>query len=131
MVIDAVRYLVVKQITDPIVVEVLYRYFVEDVPISEIAKVYGFTKHQVRGYIQRITEKVRYRRGRALLKVLYPFLRTLKPIVDVYGETARCRICGFIAPIQFMAEHIHRRHEELVEDLIQQAVMYISNALTR
>jgi len=131
VVIDAVRYLVVKQITDPVVVEVLYKYFVEDIPISELVERYKLTKHQVRGYIQRINEKVGYRRGRALLKVLYPFLRTLKPIVDVRGGMARCRICGFTAPIQFMSEHIHRSHEELVEDLIQQAIMYISNALAR
>jgi len=130
-VIDAIRYLVAKQITDPVVVEMLYKYFVEDVPISELVEMYGFTKHQVRGYIQRINEKVGYRRGRALLKVLYPFLKKLKPVIDTYKDMARCRICGFIAPVQYMTEHIHRKHEELLYDIVQQAVMYISNVLAR
>jgi len=131
MVIDAIRYLVVKQITDPVVVEVLYKYFVDGAPISELAEIYGFTKHQVRGYIYRVMEKAGYTKGRTLLKALYPFLRRLNPVTDVYGGRARCRICGFIAPVQYMSEHIYKSHRELVEDIVQQAVMYISNVLDR
>jgi hypothetical protein len=80
---------------------------------SRIALETGLSKDQVRGYVQRVYERLQsYSRVVAVLKALIPLVKALEPIV-VNGV---CRVCGAHVGEAYTAlMHVRSRHRDLVE----------------
>lgn len=107
------------------VVHALYHYFVEGKSPSILAPKYGFSKSQIRGYIQRIMEKAGGSRtvARACIKMLYPLVvRIKKPFKIVREEEPKivlCRICGEEVMFDVYDAHLRNIHPEFLEAMVQ------------
>jgi len=117
---DLARYLVAKALAGRSdVIEALYRYFVLDESIGVVAARYGFTKHQVRGYVQRVIEKVPRRLAAKAIEVLYPYLTRIKPVIYRDGRVYRCKLCNLEFINEYAAEdHVRIDHLDLVDDIV-------------
>lgn len=116
---SALEYVVIKMLADKEnVVRALYDYFVLDESPSAVAARYGLTKHQVRGYAQRMVEKLgSVVKAKVILKYAVPAVLRLKPIArKTNGFMARCAVCGEELPLQIMEDHIKKRHNSIVEE---------------
>lgn len=119
------EYLILKVLADKDgVVRVLYDYFVEGASPSSIAAKYGLSKHQVRGYIQRIVEKTgSSTKAKVLIKHITPIIIKLKPVAKrVNGALAICSLCNEELPIQIMEDHIKKKHTEIVNECINSVI---------
>jgi len=119
-VVGIAQYLVIKALAGRgEVIEALYGYFVEGKSPSALAAEHGLSKHQVRGYIQRILEKASFRRARAAIALLYPFVMRIEPIIARDGRLLSCRLCGAELINEYAAEdHIRFDHFDLVSELV-------------
>jgi len=118
------EYLILKMLTgNRQVVEALRLYLVDDLSPSTIALRLGLSKHQVRGYAQRVIEKIGdYKRASIVLSKIYDVLIRIEPVVRVYGYKKLCILCGKELSTNG-EDHIKRYHRELLED-------YAHNLLT-
>lgn len=114
------------------VVKALYDYFVEGVSPSSIAMKYNLSKHQVRGYIQRIMEKSGSSlRAKVLIKHIIPIVTRLRPIVKKAGNSlALCSLCGEELPLQIVEDHIKKRHPEVVAECVNTVVETLKRSIT-
>ncbi|HIP56541.1 MAG TPA: hypothetical protein EYH02_00495 [Ignisphaera aggregans] len=115
------EYLVAKALADKLdVVQALYDYFVNGVSPSVLAVRYGLSKHQIRGYIQRITEKTgSLTRARIVIKYATPFILRVRPVMKRVGENlVKCMVCGDELPIQVAEDHIKKYHSTLLSEYI-------------
>lgn len=123
--IAALEYLILKVLANKEeVVRALHDYFVEGASPSSIAIRYGLSKHQIRGYIQRIMEKTGSPiRARVLMKYVTPLVVKLKPIAEkVNGSLVVCSLCGEELPIQIIEDHIRKKHNDVVAECVYSVV---------
>lgn len=127
------EYLVLKILADKEeVVKALYDYFVEGVSPSVIANKYGLSKHQIRGYVQRIMEKTGSgTRARVFMKYTIPIIIKIKPVVKrVNGSVAICGLCGEELLIQVIEDHIRKKHANVINDCINSVVEILKRIAT-
>ncbi len=133
--IEAVlEYLVLKQLAGKSnVVKAIYSYFVEGASPSSIASELGMSKHQVRGYVQRIVEKAgSITRARAIVKYVVPHVMRIKPVIKpLDGTTARCSICGDEVFLVVAEEHVKRYHGALVNEYVASIIDIIRKEIVK
>jgi len=135
----AVRYLVLKSFADPVVVEALYRMYIDNASLSDVARELGLeNKGVARGYKQRIQERLGFSSARAVIKTLYPYLRSIEPIIEYSRGTATCRLCGAVIigngykKLKHIATlHVFHDHKELVEEYTEKAIRYLVEKVKR
>ncbi|NPA97494.1 MAG: helix-turn-helix transcriptional regulator [Crenarchaeota archaeon] len=102
------------------VVKALYEYFVEGKSPSTLAAKYGLSKHQVRGYVQRITEKTGSMiRARAIVRYVTPYVLKVKPIIKHLGNgVSRCLVCGEEMLTPVAEDHVRKYHSAILAEYI-------------
>ncbi|MCS7112142.1 MAG: hypothetical protein N3D82_04165 [Ignisphaera sp.] len=127
------EYLIVKILAGrDDIVRAVHDYFVNSVSPSSVATKYNLSKHQVRGYIQRIVEKTgSVVKARVLLKYAIPVVLKIKPVTrEVNGYIVKCGICGEELPSQIMEDHIRKRHASLIDEYLESTVEIIKKSVT-
>ncbi len=117
-----VKYLVVKALAGHgYAVQAVYEHIVNEISPSTLAYKYGMSKHQLRGYTQRVIEKAGSEwRAKALLRLLTPYILRVKPIIVVYGDgKAYCSYCKVEIPMAKTEDHVRRRHKDLVSVIMR------------
>jgi hypothetical protein len=126
------EYLILKVLADKEeVVKALYDYFVEGASPSTIATRYGLSKHQIRGYVQRIMEKTGSgTKARVLMKYTIPIIIKIKPITKkVNGSIAVCGLCNEELPIQVIEDHVRKKHANVVNEYVNSVIEVLRKAL--
>jgi hypothetical protein len=119
------EYLIVKALAGKEnVIKALTDYFVYSESPSIVALKYGLSKHQVRGYAQRIVEKTgSVTRAKVILKYATPIVLKIKPITKKLNSSfIKCLLCGEELPLQIVEDHIRKKHTSIVEDYLQSTV---------
>jgi len=135
---EVLRYLVVKALTDKNVVKILYDYFVENISPSVLASKYGVSKYQVRGYIQRIADKMSHARARAVIKHVYPYLISAEDIFEYDGHAFfKCKLCGIEIPNGFervsfaMYDHLTKKHADYIDVVVNRIIDILKQNISR
>jgi len=115
------------------VVKALYDYFVEGKSPSTLASKYGLSKHQVRGYVQRIVEKTgSLVRARAIIKYVTPYVLRVKPVIKHVGNgMSRCLICGEEMLTPVTEDHIRKYHGAILAEYIDAVLDLLARDLER
>lgn len=133
-IVSLARYLAVHWCSgDEAAVLAIRDYFVNGDRPSDIARRYGLSKNQVRGYVQRVLEKCgSFYVARALIRVLIPVITAVdKPFETINGgKMARCRLCGAEVLIDHFKLHLLRAHgkylnllaHRIVQSLLEEVV---------
>lgn len=124
---EVLGYLILKALVgDVTVLNIIDDYFNLGMSPSEIARAYGISKYTVRGFIERVLVKGRYRYRsieeavRAYLPVV---LDSVKPIIKFEGGLAKCAICGKrLDSVAAANSHIVRAHGDLLNKLIKEVM---------
>jgi|UniRef100_A0A7J3Z6D0 hypothetical protein len=119
------EYLIVKALAGKDnVIKALSDYFVYGESPSVIALKHGLSKHQVRGYAQRIVEKTgSVTRAKVILKYATPIILKIKPVTKKLNSSfVKCLLCGEELPLQIAEDHIRKKHMPIVEDYLQSTV---------
>jgi len=120
-IVSVTRYLVVKQLAGKTsIVMAILDYFEKIESPSSLAKRYGMSKHQIRGYVQRIMEKCgSFARSRAIVMAIAPLVLRLRPVIYRDGDGSyRCRLCGDSFVLDDREAHVERIHSDYVDDAI-------------
>jgi len=120
-ILSVTRYLVVKQLAGKTnIVMAILDYFDKIESPSSLAAKYGMSKHQIRGYVQRIMEKCgSFARSRAMVLAIAPLVLRLRPIIySDGGKGYRCRLCGDSFVLDDREAHVERIHSDYVDDAI-------------
>ena len=131
--VSVIEYLILKVLADKEeVVKALYDYFVEGLSPSSIAFRYGLSKHQVRGYVQRIMEKTGSAlRAKALMKYAVPLIIKIKPVAKKLNESmVACNVCGEELPLQIIEDHIKKKHPEIVSECLYAVIDILKKNMT-
>lgn len=127
------EYLIIKVLAGRNdVIKAVHDYFVNGVSPSSVAIKYSLSKHQVRGYIQRIVEKTgSVVKAKVLLKYAIPILLKIKPITkEVNGYIVKCGLCGEELPNQIIEDHIRKRHASLIDEYLESTIEIIKKNTT-
>lgn len=130
---SVLEYLILKVLASrENVVKALYDYFVDGTSPSSIATKYGLSKHQVRGYVQRIVEKTgSSMRSRVLMKYSVPVILKLKPITRrINDSVAICILCSEELLMQVVEEHIRKKHSDIVNECLNSVIDILRRNLT-
>ncbi len=114
------EYLVLKMLTGNVkVIEALRQYIVDGLSPSSVADNLGLSKHQVRGYAQRVIEKVGdSRRASMVISKVYDMLIRIEPVIKNYGGRKICVLCG--EELRGSGEdHIRKRHYDIVRRYVK------------
>ncbi len=117
-----IKYLVVKVLAGHgYAVQAVYEHIVNEVSPSVLAHRYGMSKHQLRGYTQRVIEKTGSEwRAKALLRLLTPYILRVKPIIIFYGNgKAYCSYCREEILVAKAEDHVRRKHKDLVNVIMR------------
>ena len=126
---EIAKYLVAKRLAgDLITIQVIYDYIVNDMSPADVAAKWRiYNKYMVRGYAQRVFEKVPSSRlhvkriiaSEVLKAIHYPLLK-LRPIVVKSGAVYLCLKCGREV---FRAEaHVRKAHKAEIEEAVNKIV---------
>jgi len=122
---SVLEYLILKVLANrEEIVKALYDYFVEGASPSTIAMKYDLSKHQIRGYVQRIIEKTgSSMKSRVLMKYTAPLILKLKPIArKVNTSMAICSICEEELPVQVIEDHIRKKHSDILSECLDSVI---------
>ena len=118
---SVLEYLLAKALAGKVnVVKALYDYFVEGKSPSTLANEYGLSKHQVRGYIQRITEKTgSVTRARVIIRFVTPYVLKVRPIMKRINDSiAKCLVCGEEMLYSVAEDHVRKYHSAIISEYI-------------
>jgi len=130
---SVLEYLILKVLANrEEIVKALYDYFVEGASPSTIAMKYGLSKHQIRGYVQRIIEKTGSpMKSRVLMKYTAPLILKLKPIArKVNTSMAICGICKEELPVQVIEDHIKKKHSDILGECLDSVIDILKKTST-
>jgi len=125
--LELLEYLVVKQLANNPAVDMVYKHFIEFQSVSDIGRMYGVSKHSVRGYVTRVLEKSGGSRTKAmtLLKYVYPLVKEIRPVIIRDGDgLCICLLCGekMMCNVNVAEFHVTRKHMDIVR-------MYVDDVL--
>ena len=122
-----VRYLVVKALAGRMnAIQAIYDYVVGGESPSTVAYRYGLSKHQLRGYAQRIIEKAGSElRAKVLLRIITPHVINIRPLVVPYSDGEYyCPYCNVRISAHRVEDHI-RSHKDLVTIITRRILIKI------
>jgi hypothetical protein len=122
------EYLIIKVLAGrDDIVKAVHDYFVNSISPSSVALKYSLSKHQVRGYVQRIVEKTgSVIKARVLLKHATPIILKIKPVARrINSQIVKCGLCGEELPSQVMEDHIRKRHSGLIDEYLESTIEII------
>jgi hypothetical protein len=107
------EYLVVNALIGRRGVLKAFELYIGNTSPSEIERLTGLTRTQIRGYLQRVYEKTcNINRARVLLKALLPLLKNVDPVV----VNGMCTLCGARVWDHYAAFiHVKNMHMDIVE----------------
>ncbi|OYT47864.1 MAG: hypothetical protein B6U85_04175 [Desulfurococcales archaeon ex4484_42] len=113
---NLVRYLVLKALSGNFTaINAIYDYIVRNESPSTIAYRYGISKHQVRGYVQRILDKVSNQYAAAwILTTLYPHIINIKSPIAKLNSGSYCSLCNTLIIKHTVEEHLRKKHKDLI-----------------
>lgn len=127
------RYLVIKRLAgNSLMIMVAKEYFVDGISPSTISYKYKVSKFRVRGYVQRVTEKVRnpYLASN-IVKQIFPLILEVEPAVIKVGDRFICLLCDQSFNNEVTAEnHIRRKHADYVDKAVKQIVNDFKSVFT-
>jgi len=124
---EVALYLILKALASRPAADVLYDYFVRNLGVREVARKHNISKDRVRGYIERVREKsfCNTYRARAYIRVLYPHIKKIKPVIEISDGMCRCKLCGATLYARQAELHLVMSHRDIVAsylDAILEAV---------
>ncbi len=120
--IEVLEYLVLKKMAGrPEVLEALIEYLGGSLPPSQANDRYGISKHQLRGFVQRINEKAGDRRlAEFLIRISTPLiLSTVPSKIDRSKRPEVCMICGKRLVNMFPEDHLKKHHYQHLEEEVR------------
>ena len=124
-VITVTRYLVIKRLAgNSSMIMAVKEYFVDGVSPSTISYKYKISKFRVRGYVQRVTEKLRnpYLTSN-VVRQIFPVILEVEPAVIKVGDRFICLLCDQTFTSEVTVEnHIRRKHADYVNEVVEQIV---------
>ena len=114
---DVVEYLVLKKMAGrPEVLMALLDYINGELSPSMAYERYGVSKHQLRGFVQRIYEKSgdRFLAAAAIRAAVPIILSSVPSYVRRDGGPPECSICGEVLLIAFPEDHIRKHHSDIL-----------------
>jgi len=123
--VSVLEYLVIKIMAGrDEVVRSLYEYLVNGGSPSVISEKYKLSKHQIRGYAQRVIERAgSVSRAKAILRYSYPYIFKIKPAVKPINDSlVKCLLCGDEIPMLIIEDHIKRQHEDVVREYVDAVI---------
>ncbi len=121
------RYLVVKALAGRInAIQALYDYIVSNESPSVVAYRHGLSKHQLRGYAQRIIEKAGSElKAKILLRIFIPYILNIKPLIILCDDGSfYCPYCNIRMDSRKVEDHV-RSHRDLVTIVTRRILMKV------
>ncbi|MEM0014104.1 MAG: C2H2-type zinc finger protein [Zestosphaera sp.] len=119
------KHLVIKRLAgNSLMIMVAKEYFVDGVSPSTISYKYRVSKFRVRGYIQRVTEKIRNPYlASSIVKQVFPLILEVEPAVIKVGDRFICLLCDQSFNNEVTAEnHIRRKHVDYVDETVKEII---------
>jgi len=129
---EVLEYLVLKKMAGrPEVLEALLEYLGGTLPPSLADDRYGVSKHQLRGFVQRINEKAGDRRlAELLITTAVPIiLSNVSSRIDRDKRPEQCLICGKRLINMFPEDHIKKHHHAELEAEVKRVAGEVRKAL--
>ena len=130
---EFLRYIVVRALAgEQVKLLVLRDVVVRGDSPSIVASRYGISKHQVRGYVLRISDNgVPMWMARKILDAGWKHIVSIEPIVEQRNGTIYCKLCRQPITLRWGSAwfHIERRHGNLVEHLVAELARRIREEL--
>ncbi|MCH4814850.1 MAG: hypothetical protein QXY87_03415 [Saccharolobus sp.] len=100
--------------------EALEEYLVKGEGPATVAYKYNISKHQLRGYAQRIIEKSGSEgKAKKLVPILKAISEGITPIVKKENDGSyECSLCNIIVAKEDSEEHIRKYHKEILNENI-------------
>ncbi len=98
--------------------DALEEYLVKGEGPATVAYKYNISKHQLRGYAQRIIEKSGSEgKAKKLVPILKEISTDLKPIVKKSNDGSyECSICNIILAKEDSEEHVRKYHKDILNE---------------
>ncbi|BBD71744.1 hypothetical protein HS1genome_0133 [Sulfodiicoccus acidiphilus] len=111
------------------VLDALEEYLVKGDGPATVAHRYSISKHQLRGYAQRVTEKSGGElRAKKIVPILREIFKDTEPVVSKASTGMFvCKICGQSMPKEDTEEHIRKFHKEVVVLAIKNSMQKLEN----
>jgi len=129
---ETLEYLVLKKMAGkPEVLKALLEYLGGTLPPSLADDRYGVSKHQLRGFVQRINEKAGDRRlAELLITTAVPIiLSNVSSRIDRDKRPEQCLICGKRLINMFPEDHIKKHHHAELEAEVKRVAGEVRKAL--
>lgn len=108
----ALEYLALKALAGKKnVIEALYDYLVKNASPSQAAKAHGIQKTQLKSTAYQLLSKARAPLVAKLLKLAYPYLMEVEPLV----EDNYCKVCQTIIHTNHAEPHIAVKHQDIIK----------------
>ena len=123
--IEVLEYLVLKKMAGRAeVLEALLEYLGGSLPPSLADDRYGISRHQLRGFVQRINEKAGDRKlAEFLIATATPIiLSTVPSRIDRDKRPEQCLICGKRLINMFPEDHLKKHHYEELEVEVRRVI---------
>ena len=118
---EFLRYIVVRMLAgEQVKLMALRDVVVRGDSPSIVASRYGISKHQVRGYVLRVSDHgVSTRVARKVLDLGWSYIMAIRPIVEQRDGVAYCRLCKQTATLRWGSAwfHVEKRHGDLVDQI--------------
>ncbi len=114
------------------ILEALKEYLVEGEGPATVAYKYGISKHQLRGYAQRIIEKSgSEQKARKVLPILIEISQGVEPIVVRKGESYTCKLCNAELTRDDAEDHVRKEHKDVLNAAIAQMLTRLEEVKQR
>ena len=95
------------------ILEALYEYLVQGEGPATVAYKYGISKHQLRGYAQRIIEKSgSEQKARKIMPILIEISKGIEPLAVKKGDSFVCKACGAKLTKDDAEDHVRKEHKD-------------------
>jgi len=95
------------------ILEALYEYLVKGEGPATVAYKYGISKHQLRGYAQRIIEKSgSEQKARKIMPILIEISKGIEPLAVKKGDSFVCKACGTKLTKDDAEDHVRKEHKD-------------------
>ena len=97
----------------------LDEYLVRGEGPATVAYKYGISKHQLRGYAQRIIEKSgSEQKARKIVPILIEISKGIEPVVAKTEEGFVCKLCNMNLSKDETEEHVRKHHKDVLNSTV-------------
>ncbi|MDT7888822.1 MAG: hypothetical protein RQ885_07585 [Desulfurococcales archaeon] len=131
---EVLEYLVLKKMAGRAeVLKALLEYLGGSLPPSLANDRYGISKHQLRGFVQRINEKAGDRKlAEFLIIIATPIiLSTVQSRIDRDKRPEQCLICGRRLISMFPEDHLKKHHYSELDAEVKRVASEVKKILSR